>query len=364
MRAATATGQNSRPLTRKGSKNPDGSFYQAGQPLKNLESQNQSRQLPLVGVWVDPRLQQPYQLQTNAGWSHELTTGTIISLDYVNSLGRDLNYKPRLNQFIPGTKTRRISTLLSSNLNANSSSNRPALSRGRSEYNALIVSGRRRFSNGFDFLGSYTLSKGVSTIGNASDELNTANVQDASNPFDNPVQLGPNVLTDARHRVNISAVVRLPHGVQVAPFFLYRSALPVFVVDPRDANLDGDRVDIPALAYAVESTDKATGTSVVKSIGPCETVNCGRGWGQSQLNLRVSKVFSTRGVKIEAIGEIFNLFNAINPSNIVAGQSVNRNVYNQTTNQLDPTLLQPASFAGDSQRPEQRIGQIGVRFSF
>ena len=55
----------------------------------------------------------------------------MIGIDYVNSLGRDLNYKPRLNQLIPGTKTRRISSLLSSNLSPNNSMDRPALSRGK-----------------------------------------------------------------------------------------------------------------------------------------------------------------------------------------------------------------------------------------
>ena len=145
--------------------------------------------------------------------------------------------------------------------------------------------------------------------------------------------------------------------------FLYRSALPVFIVDPRDANGDGERVEIPAEAYAVESTDATTGKSAIKSIGPCLTVNCGRGWGQSQLNVRVSKMFTMGRIRLEAIGEVFNLFNAINPSNIVAGVSANRNVVDQT-GKSDQTLLQPASFAGDSQRPEQRIGQIGLRFSF
>jgi hypothetical protein len=352
--------------TSNGLKNPDGSFYQAGQDLNNLASQNQVApgQQPLVGFWVDPRLQQPYQLQSNAGWSHELTATTVIGVDYVNSLGRDLNYKPRVNQLIPGTKNRRVSVLLSSPLSTNNSSNRPAVSRGRSEYNALILSGRRRFSRGFDLVASYTLSEGLSTIGNASDELNTANIQDPNNPFDNPVQLGPNVLTDARHRVNISSIIRLPYGFQIAPMLLYRSALPVFIVDPRDANGDGDRVEIPAEAFGVESTDRATGMATLKSLGRCETVNCGRGWGQSQVNLRVSKMFTMGRTRIEAIGEVFNLFDAINPSNIVAGVSVNRNVVNQTTGKADPTLLQPASYAGDSQRPEQRIGQIGVRFSF
>src|SRR5204863_1236044 len=265
-----------------------GTLYQVGQPLSNLDSQNQAAAgPPLLGIWADPRLEQPYQLQTNVGWSHELTSSTVIGLDYVNSLGRDLNYKPRVNQFVPGTgkAPRRLSTLLSSNLSPNGTSNRPALSRGRSEYNALIVSGRRRFVKGFDFSASYMLSKAVSTIGNASDELNTGNIQDPNNPFDNPAQLGPNVTTDARHRINLSAVVQLPYGVQVAPFLLYRSALPIYLTDGRDLNKDGDSFDIPADAFGVASTDPATGKATLKILGPCETVNCGRGWAQSQLNL-------------------------------------------------------------------------------
>ena len=34
---------------------------------------------PLFGQWVDPRLQQPYQMQTNVGWSHELTRNTVFA---------------------------------------------------------------------------------------------------------------------------------------------------------------------------------------------------------------------------------------------------------------------------------------------
>ena len=42
-----------------GIRNPDGSFYQAGQPLANIASQNQvvaTGEFPLFGQWVDPRL--------------------------------------------------------------------------------------------------------------------------------------------------------------------------------------------------------------------------------------------------------------------------------------------------------------------
>ena len=34
------------------------------------------------------------------------------------------------------------------------------------------------------------------------------------------------------------------------------------------------------------------------------------------------------------------------------------------TSAADATLLQPTSYSGDFRRPEQRVGQIGVRFTF
>jgi outer membrane receptor protein involved in Fe transport len=350
-----------------GIRNPDGSFYRSGQPLANIQSQSQVAvgAAPLFGQWVDPRLQAPYAIQTNAGWSHELNSDTVFSVDYVRSLGRDLNFRPRLNQRIPGTLIRRVSVLLPKPLSPDSNATRPALSRGESDYKGLITSVHRRLTKGIDFTASYTLQSGRSNIGNASDELNTANIQSASNPFDAPVQFGPNRTTDARHLVSLSAAFNLPLGFHVAPVFFYRSALPVDLIDGRDLNLDGDATEIPSTAYKVTGFDKATGKSTIESIGTCETVNCGRGWSQSQMNLRVSRDFSLVGrTKLTAIGEVFNLFNAVNPGNPTA---VNRRVTipsGAQAGQPDPTLLQPTQFSGDFRRPEQRVGQIGVRFSF
>jgi len=353
-----------------GIKNPDGSFYRVGQPLSNIASQNQATPLgpgsfPLFGQFVDPLLQQPYQMQANAGWSHEISSDTVISADYVNSLGRDLNFRPRVNQRIPPTTIRRISALLPAPLNPNVTGTRPAASLGQSTYNALILAAHRRLSKGLDYTVSYTLSKGTSNIGNASDELNTANIQDPNNPFDDPRQFGPNRTTDARHRVSISAVVQVKGGVEIAPIFFYRSALPVDLIDGRDLNLDGDATEIPTQAYRVVSVNRDTGVATVESTGACATVNCGRGWSQSQMNIRVSKIFHIAGrANIAAIGEVFNLFNALNPANPTG---INRRVTIPTgarAGQPDPTLLQPTLFSGDFQRPEQRIGQIGFRFSF
>ena len=344
-----------------GIKNPDGSFFRVGQPLGNIQSQNQvaGGAFPLFGQWVDPLLQQPYQMQTNVGWSHELTDNTVVSVDFIDSLGRDLNTRPQLNQRLPGTTIRRLSQAIGTPLNPNTAGNRPALSVGKSNYDAVIFSARRRLSKGVDFTASYTLGRAKSTIGTGVDQLNTANIQDPNNPFDAPVQNGPTTDTDSRHRVSLTGVFELPGGFRFAPIYIFRSALPVNLIDGRDLNLDGNIVDIPAHAYSVDSFDSSTGKVTVQDIGTCETVNCGRGYMEQRLNFRVAKVFHLVGTAdVEAIAEVFNVFNTANPGGLRA------RVLIPTTAAPDPTLLQPTSYSGDFRRPEQRVGQIGFRFSF
>jgi hypothetical protein len=100
----------------------------------------------------------------------------------------------------------------------------------------------------------------------------------------------------------------------------------------------------------------------IEEDGACETVNCGRFISQSQMNVRLSKSFRLRGsMRVEAIADLFNVFNALNPG---IGNTSNRRLFVPTTGAADPNLLQPTTFSGDAQRPEQRVGQIGFRFSF
>jgi hypothetical protein len=95
-------------------------------------------------------------------------------------------------------------------------------------------------------------------------------------------------------------------------------------------------------------------------VGPCETVNCSRRVPFSQLNLRLSKAFRLRGTtRVEAIAEVFNLFNAKNPALPITSQRVNA-----TTGAQQASFMQPVAYAGDFQQPEQRIGQVGFRISF
>lgn len=94
-------------------------------------------------------------------------------------------------------------------------------------------------------------------------------------------------------------------------------------------------------------------------MGPCGSVNCSRRAPFSQLNLRVSKSFRIHGTaRIEAIAEVFNMFNAKNPALPITSQRANAAGVQQAS------FMQPVAYAGDIQQPEQRIGQLGFRFSF
>lgn len=336
-----------------GIRNPDGSFYRVGQPINNIASQNQagSGALPLIGQFVDPRLQVPYTRQLAFGWSHQLMRSTVFSVDFVRNEGRDLNVRPRINTRPVGQPTapRRLTFL---GLEPNAAGTRPAVSRGRSEYTGLIMGLKRRMLNGVDFSGSYTLSKSRSTIGTAGDELNANNLQEAELLYDDPRTFGPTSRTDARHQGTVAAVLQWK-GLTVSPIFLFRSALPVSITEGLDLNQNGERNDLPAKAYQFDGVGKAP-----KEIGDCKTWNCGRGAPRTQMNLRVSKAFRLVGSsRIEAIGEIFNVLNAKNPSSFRGARLLGNGAPN-------PDFLQPSEYSGDFQNPEQRVGQIGFRFSF
>ncbi len=337
-----------------GIRNADGTFYRVGQPVANIQSQNQANPnvKPLFGQFVDPRLQMPYTRQASLGWSHELMRNTVLTADLVMADGRDLNTRPRINTRIAPTTTRRLAFL---GINPNAIGTRPAISAGKSEYRAAIFGIRRRMTNGLDFSASYTLASAKSTAGTAVDELNANNLQDSTLLYDDPKVFGPTGRTDSRHSGSITAVWTF-RGFSVAPFFTFKSPLPVAITEGLDTNLNGERNDLPVKAYQFDGVGKAP-----KEIGDCKTWNCGRGAWRTLVNLRVSKAFSVgvgnHSLRMEAIGEVFNMFNASNPSGFVATRLLGTGLPN-------PNFLQPTSYSGDFQQPEQRVGQIGFRISF
>jgi hypothetical protein len=158
--------------------------------------------------------------------------------------------------------------------------------------------------------------------------------------------------------VALSAIVEAPAGINIAPIFLYRSALPTHTFEGLDLNADGNVIDRTASAYQYTGFN-ANGAATFKEVGTCNTVNCSRRTPYSQLNLRVSRAFHAGGsARIEAIGEVFNLFNAKNPFIPVSTRRLSGSGAPLTS------FMQPTAFAGDFQQPEQRVGQVGFRITF
>ena len=337
-----------------GIRRPDGTFFQVTDPLSIIAAQNQvNPNIPsLAGEVVSPRLEQPYTMQANLGWAREIDPATSVSVDYVRVDGRDLNLRMRPNALVGGRRY-----LADLPIQPNGISFRTALSKGRSRYDALITAVQRRLSGRLDLSASYTLAKATSDVGSAYDEVVQNLIQDVSAPFA-PVQDGPAARTDSRHRVTFNAIAELPWSMRVASIFLYRSSLPVHSFEGRDLNGDGNVNDITARAYRYTGLDD-TGAATFEETGPCATVNCSRRAPFSQLNLRLSREIPVWGTaRIEAIAEVFNLFNAKNPSIPLTTQRVT------ALGAALPSFMQPTAFAGDFQQPEQRVGQIGFRLTF
>ncbi len=343
-----------------GIRNPDGSFFRVSDPISNIQSQNEAGgALPLNRHVASPRLKQPYTDQISVGWSHELDPSTVIDVDYMHVEGRDIAWRPRLNGRHPGAPDRPLALL---GINPSPADVAIAISDGRSRHDGLNLGLRRRMNKGIQMSAWYSLSRSISTTGNSGDELDIINIQNTADPF-NDVQFGPSRRSDARHRATISAIFQLPMGFQVSPIFRYRSGLPVNIVDGVDLNNDGVNQDIPTRAFAFDGVGNAP-----KDIGECKTINCGRGASLSQLNLRVSKSFALmQGMRLEAIAEVFNLFNAINPSSFGPATQFRDPQQLIGADGLatpNPNFLQPTTYAGDFQEPEQRVGQIGFRIVF
>ena len=330
----------------------DGTPFRVGDDVSTIASQNEAGgALPLNSHVASPRIRQPYSDQYSIGWSHEIDESTVFDLDYIHSEGRDLGWRIQLSGRNPGSSARQFADLGTSPANFTID-----ISDGESRYDGVNVGLRRRMSGNLSFSGWYSLSRAISTTGNASDELNIQNIQNHLDPYAD-VQIGPSGRSDARHRTTLSMVWLAPGGFTVSPIFRYRSALPINTTRGIDTNNNLFNNEITERAWKFTGLGD-DGVATFEEMGACESINCSRGASQSQFNLRVSKNFRLGGrAQIEAIAEVFNVFNAKNPSAFTGRQ------FSAAGDPLS-SFMQPTEFAGDFQNPEQRVGQIGFRLTF
>ena len=322
-----------------GIKNPDGSFFQPGQPLP-------PNQLPGLGAFppndvASPTLKTPRSTQVSLGYSWEVNNWLGLNLEGVSVRYHDLPFSFRANPFVDANgngvidpdETRRFPQFGNFNL---------WYGRGKASYDGFNLGGHVRLSH-FELQGFYTLSKAEGNVPAGADDFRLSNVNYQPDLVDptrfgasiNPLNplcnacIGP-LNTDARHRVTLAGSYLAPHGFSVSGILRYHSATPYTAYSGLDENADGFTFDLP----------------------PGEHVNNRRGASFSQVDLRLSKQISfSSDLSVELIGEVFNLFNSRNPAGFIG-------------NMQAANFGQATTFAGDPLQGEARLAQLGLRIRF
>jgi outer membrane receptor protein involved in Fe transport len=312
------------------------------------------------GRMLDPYFQSPYSQQWNLGYAQQVGKNMALEFDYVHILGlhefTSLDINPRIGPLINAQRgSPTPPRLLAAQFAAHSAELISAFgtaapfaritvaqSDGRSRYDALTVSFKRRYANKFQLDAHYTLSRALAWFGQTGDFGNVA--QNQFNKFDPTQDFGPTD-ADERHRFVISGIFDLPWGFQVAPIFQMAS--------PRRWSVFPDCVcDINKDGVTLENRESRDGNDQ-HSLPP----NTMRGDSFSQLNIRVSKFFNF-GEK-RKLGLFFEAFNVFNTANF------GREFQNVTG---EPDFGKPINFFGATGFSEP-LGipfqaQLGVRFTF
>ena len=138
----------------------------ASQPVPNISGKNPfpgvttpaANPLTTGAFFTDPNYKDAYSLQWNFGVQYQLDSATLVEADYVGSGNRRLDIGGLYNVALtpgPGSPSARSPFPYASTNNFDRSW-------GRSDYDALQIALRRRFTQGLSFTLSYTWSKSIS----------------------------------------------------------------------------------------------------------------------------------------------------------------------------------------------------------
>ena len=258
---------------------------------------------------IDPHLQNPKVHQMSLGLERQLGSRQVVRVDVVHNHGTDFimgrTVGSVFNPVVGGPD--RVVNLESS---------------AETDYDALLVEFERRFSGRFGLRAAYTLAK-------ANNYANDDQIPFGSGPID-PTDLrreyGP-AASDQRHRLALSGMVDLGAGFQVAGLWTLASGVPMDILLPSGQSRiptiqrnAGGRVftsaaELNRFIQGVNATGGIDG-ELLPLVSDAARFND----RFNSLDLRVSRAFAAGPVRIDALVELFNLFNV---TNILGTSTVN-----------------------------------------
>jgi outer membrane receptor protein involved in Fe transport len=331
-------------------------------PLPTIPPASATLGAGATGRIIAPEYRNPYTQQWNIGYALQLNNASAIEIEYVHTLGlhesKTLNLNPKIAS-LGGIRP------LSAAFRA---AGAPVLGRideeasvGRSRYDGLNVSYRRRLSNHFSLNTNYVLSKAVAY--NGSPASFRARPTD---PFDYFAKhdFGP-APNDTRHRFVLSGLVNLPLGFQFAPILQLESARPYTAIQGNDVyGVGNGRGNAHVILQTANPNDllatRDLSTSALRAClasGQCFQAPFDnlRGKPFFQLDTRVSKNFKIREkTQLTLLFQAFDLTNRANFGNTYDG-NIQDSTFRQPNGFITPNgVIIPHSFSGE----------IGVRLSF
>ncbi|HUJ50679.1 MAG TPA: carboxypeptidase regulatory-like domain-containing protein, partial [Bryobacteraceae bacterium] len=170
-------------------------------------------QLPAgaTGQMMDPHYTNPYSEQWNAGYSWQVTHDSVIEAEYVHELGLHESKTIVINPTINGVRYT-TAPFQAAGLPVLGGI-RDYMSIGRSRYDGMNLSFRKRMSKNFSINATYVLSQALAYNGNSAAFGNGPT--DLLNWFA-PHDLGPTP-ADERHRITVSGLVNLKWGITFTP---------------------------------------------------------------------------------------------------------------------------------------------------
>jgi hypothetical protein len=233
---------------------------------------------------------------------------------------------------------------------------------GNSSYNALNLDLKKRFSQHFQFLASYTWSHSID---------DSSDLQTLLLPQDNR-NFGAeraDSLFDQRHRFVFSAVIASPSSwaraggfhralsnFTIAPIFEVSSGRPFNILSNQDTNNDqSNQTDRPSvLPDGTLCVPGSLGCTALITNGQFTSGDLGRNFGLTHsymsLDMRLAKLIPIgERVRLELIAEGFNLFNRFNEAaaspfildvNSFNQRAENGRFYSRPTAAFDPRQFQ------------------------
>jgi hypothetical protein len=319
-------------------------------------------QLPAgsTGQMVDPSYRNPYTEQMNAGYSWQFNRDSVVEAEYVHTLGLHESKTIVINPTVGGV---RYTTALFQAAGVPVLAGiRDYMSIGRSRYDGMNLSYRRRLSKRFSLNATYVLSKGLAYNGNGAAFGNGPT--DLNNWFA-PHDFGPTP-SDERHRITISGIFNLPWGIEFAPIMQWATARPYNITEgitdvfafgsgigtTHAIVLNSDPTNLTATAGYT-----ATQLQTCIAAATCQQVpyDYARGEDFFQFDARLARTFQFgEKPKLQLIFQAFDMTNRANFGTSY-GANIRASTFQTPTNFITPSgVIVPKAF----------VAEFGAKFSF